>query len=289
LAVAARRSEAVAVLEAFSAGEMGAQCEMLTPAQALMRVPHLKRDALQAVLWSPHELRVESRLAIPKLADWLERSLGVTFRRETLVKDIEPDGVHTSSGLYRAKAVVVCPGDDFLSLYPERLNRYALTKCQLHMMRLTPFPGARLGAAVMSDFGLVRYLGYSELPEAGALKAVLEREEPEALAHGVHLIAVQSSDGSLVVGDSHHYGQTPPPFAAQAVDQLILDEFHRVLDLPQVEVSERWVGIYASAADRLMLVDAPADEVRTVIITSGTGASTSFAIGEEVIDDLFGT
>jgi FAD dependent oxidoreductase TIGR03364 len=289
LAIAVRRSEAVAVLEAFRAGEMGVGCEMLTPAQAVQRVPHLKQSALRAVLWSPHELRIETRLAIPQLADWLERSLGVTIRRQALVKAIEPDGVHTSSGRYRAKAVVVCPGDDFLSLYSERLAAYALTKCQLHMLRLAPVGGARLGAAVMSDLGLVRYLGYSELPQAAALKTVLAREESAALTHGVHLIAVQSADGSLVVGDSHQYGQTPPPFAAQAVDQLILDEFHRVFDLPQVEVSERWTGIYASAADRLMLVDAPQDNVRTVIITSGTGASTAFAIGEDVIDELFGT
>jgi hypothetical protein len=35
-----------------------------------------------------------------------------------------------------------------------------------------------------------------------------------------------------------------------------------------------------------MLVDRPAAGVRLVAITSGTGASTSFAIAEEVIDDL---
>jgi hypothetical protein len=36
------------------------------------------------------------------------------------------------------------------------------------------------------------------------------------------------------------------------------------------------------------LVDKPADALRIVIITSGTGASTSFAIAEEVIGDLYG-
>ena len=37
-----------------------------------------------------------------------------------------------------------------------------------------------------------------------------------------------------------------------------------------------------------MLVDKPADALRIVLITSGTGASTSFAIAEEVVADLFG-
>ena len=52
--------------------------------------------------------------------------------------------------------------------------------------------------------------------------------------------------------------------------------------LPDPVVSERWIGTYASAPDRLMLVDRPAADVRIVVITSGTGASTSFAIAEEV-------
>jgi glycine/D-amino acid oxidase-like deaminating enzyme len=146
----------------------------------------------------------------------------------------------------------------------------------------------RLASPVMSDLGLVRYLGYAELPEAAALKARLETEQAHWLRHGIHLIVVQSSDGSLVVGDSHHYGETVDPFAPDDVDDLILQEFDAVLALPGRRVTERWTGTYASASDRLMLVDRPSDNVRVVVITSGTGASTSFAIAEEVIADLFG-
>jgi hypothetical protein len=51
-------------------------------------------------------------------------------------------------------------------------------------------------------------------------------------------------------------------------------------------IRERWIGTYASASDRLMLIDRPSENVRLVMITSGTGASTSFAIAEEVIDEL---
>jgi glycine/D-amino acid oxidase-like deaminating enzyme len=154
------------------------------------------------------------------------------------------------------------------------------------MMRLAP-PGGSRGAAVMSDLGLVRYLGYAELPEAEALRAVLVAEQPEHLAHGIHLIVVQSGDGSLVVGDSHHYAATPDPFAPEDVDALILDEFRAVMAAGDIRVSERWTGTYASAPDRLALIERPSDAVRLVLITSGTGASTSFAIGEEVIADLY--
>jgi hypothetical protein len=38
----------------------------------------------------------------------------------------------------------------------------------------------------------------------------------------------------------------------------------------------------------MMFVDAPAARVRLALVTSGSGASSGFAIGEEVVADLFG-
>jgi FAD dependent oxidoreductase TIGR03364 len=289
LVVAARRPEAKRVLEAFCATEMGRDCAMLTPAQAIDRVPALRREAIEGALWSPHERRVESRQAIPLLARYLEEGLGVTFMRSTLVNAVETPRLSTTRGDVRADTVIVCPGHDLQTLFPGRLAPYGITHCKLHMMRVAPASRAPLGAAVMSDLGLVRYLGYAELPEAAALKARLQAEQADALAHGVHLIVVQSADGSLVVGDSHHYGETVDPFAPEEVDDIILREIDVVLDLPGRHVTERWTGTYASASDRLMLVDRPSPAERIVMITSGTGASTSFAIAEEVIGELFGS
>ncbi len=287
LAVAVRRPEAMDVLEAFRATEMGAECELLTADEAVRRFAMLADDGLRAVLWSPHELRVESRRAIPTLVRWLAEAHGVTFFYQTLAHALELPAIATTRGTLLAERCVVCPGDDFLGLFADRFATYGLTRCKLHMMRVAASAALpRFNAAVMSDLGLVRYLGYAELPEAIALKRRLEAEQPEHLANGVHLIAVQSEDGSLVVGDSHHYGATPDPFGPDSVDELILDELRTVVALREPAVSERWIGTYASAPDRLMLVDRPAHRVRLVAITSGTGASTSFAIAEEVIDDL---
>jgi FAD dependent oxidoreductase TIGR03364 len=289
LCVAARRPEARRVLEAFAATAMGRECRILEPAAATEKVPALRRSKLRGALWSPHELRVESRTAIPRLAAWLEAAHGVTFLRSALVREVRPPAVVTTRGTIHAECAVVCAGHDFLTLFPDRIAAYDLTTCKLHMLRVRPSPGLRLGAAVMSDLSLVRYLGYAELAEARALKDRLVAEQAAALEHGVHLIAVQSADGSLVVGDSHHYGETIDPFAPSHVDDLILDELDAVLDLGQRTVSERWTGTYASASDRGMLVDRPCDSVRIVIVTSGTGASTAFAIGEEVVGELLGS
>jgi glycine/D-amino acid oxidase-like deaminating enzyme len=157
------------------------------------------------------------------------------------------------------------------------------------MLKVMPGePMPRLDAAVMSDLSLARYLGYAALPEAEALARRLEREEAAKLAQGIHLIAVQGADGGLVVGDSHHHEPAPSPFAADHVDELVLDELDAVLDLGARRVVERWQGTYAHLPDRRCVIDAPEPASRLVVVTSGTGASTAFAIGEEVVDDLFG-
>ena len=280
-----RRAESVAVLEAFLATGMAAGCRMLSPAEARRRCPGLAAPQAAAILESTAELRVESREAIPRLANWLASTHGVTFMRSTQVSAIDPPRVHTSRGVVQARRVAVCPGDDFNGLYAERLAAYRLTRCKLQMLRLAD-PGFTLPAGLMSDLGLARYAGYAELPAAAALKKRLAIEQPGQLEHGVHLIVVQSADGTLVVGDSHHYAPTPDPFSRVEVDALILDEFRAALGLAPTPVIERWVGTYASASDRAVLIDAPEPAVRLAIVTCGAGASTGFAIGEELVEDL---
>ena len=113
----------------------------------------------------------------------------------------------------------------------------------------------------------------------------LQIEQKNELDHGVHLIVVQSADGSLVVGDSHHYGPTPDPFQPEEVDALIIREAQRVLDLPVPKITERWTGLYPSGPDDAFF-ETPMPGVRLVSVTSGTGASTGFGIAEEVLADM---
>lgn len=282
-----RRPESVAVLESFLKTEMGEGCEILSRAAARACCGEIVNQQVTAVLRSSVDLRVESREAIPKIAAWLAERRGVVFMRESVALSVEPPRIETSRGMLAAGAAVVCPGDDMVSLFPEQIAKYNVTRCKLQMLRLAN-PGFRLPGALMSDLGLVRYAGYSTLFEAGPLRVRLEREQGEHLRRGIHLIVVQSADGSLIVGDSHHYESAPDCFSEDRVDQLILDEFSAVTGRTPPAVRERWIGTYAAAAARPMFIDAPAPDVRLVMITSGSGASTGFAIGEEVIADLFG-
>jgi FAD dependent oxidoreductase TIGR03364 len=284
-ALLAHSDEGAAVLDAFARTEMGEGCDRLSAAATLQRLPMARADGLRGGLWSQHELRVEPREAIPRLAAWLETVHGVVFRRGVSVRAVEAPRVETTAGPILADRIVVCPGPDLKSLFPEIMARHRTTLCKLQMLRIAA-PGWRLPAAVMGDLSLGRYHGFADLPEAAPLKARLAKEVPETLANGIHLIVVQSADGSLVVGDSHHYDDAPDPFAPQAVEGLILRHLSELMDLPAPEVTERWIGIYPSGPAEAF-AEAPDAATRVVQVTSGTGMSTSFALAEEVVAGLF--
>jgi len=288
-AILARSDEALAVAGEFVAGEMGEGCRLLPPSALDDKMPRARRDGVRGLLWSPHELRIEPRTAVPALASWLETAHGVSFLRGAAVSEVAPPRIETSRGRVRADKVVVCPGPDLVTLFPETIAKYRPTLCKLHMLRLAPQgPGWTLGASVMTDLSLGRYLGFDGCPSVGALRARIAALEPDTLANGIHLIVVQSADGSLVVGDSHHYAPTPDPFAPDAVDQLILRHARETLDLADDRIVERWTGIYpASDNDIPAFFDAPLPDVRIAMVTSGAGMSTGFALAEEVIADLY--
>jgi FAD dependent oxidoreductase TIGR03364 len=225
---------------------------------------------------------VESRDALPRLARWLALEQGVSLFWNTPVIGIDLPHIHTSQGVLRASHCVVCPGHDLHTLYPQALAQAGIRLCSLQMLRVKPAQALQLPSAVMSDLSLVRYEGYAELPEAAPLRARLQTEQAAHLQHGVHLIAVQSADGSLVVGDSHVYGEAEAPFGRTELDELILGELNRVLRLPGAQVTERWTGTYASAQEPVFK-QRVAPGVALGLVTGGTGASISFAFAEELL------
>lgn len=283
--LAAQRPQAVAVLQAFMKTEMAEGNTLHAAHDVASLAPMLRPQSGGAAMYSPHELRVESRDAIPRLAAWLAERHGVRFLFGEAVLDVQAPRVRTARRQLQAERVVICAGAELNGVGAGALARYDLQLTRLQMLRVQPEPGFVLSAAVMGDLSLVRYGGYAALPEAAPLLAQLQREEAASLAAGIHLIVVQSADGSLVVGDSHHTFATPEPFASEAVDDLILRHLRETLALARCDVVERWTGVYPTGAAADCVVEAPDSATRVVVVTSGTGASTAFGIAEETFDE----
>ena len=290
--VVCERQEAVDVSLAYLKTHMGAECQYF-PRAAFSDLPSLGYDHLinlklknaLGLLYSPHEFRVESREAIPQLANFLQHEMDVDFYWETEVLAVEGATLHTGYRQLDGQKVVVCPGAELTGIAKPYVEKHDLQLCTLQMLRIKPQDGFILPGSVMTDNSLARYLGWSELPEATALKDRIALEMPEYLEEGIHLIVVQSADGTLVVGDSHRYGPVEDVFASQKIDQLIIQLVYQVLDISEHTVIERWTGVYPSSRAFDALIEKVSDQIRIAIVTSGTGASTAFGLAKENLDD----
>lgn len=281
LMVLARRPEGEQALQQLLAQPEGQGLSWLD-AQALReQAPHLALEGVLGALHSPGEFRIETRLALEQLRLYLH-ACGVRFQMGQAVQQVGRGVVHTAHGQHHAGHVLVCPGPDLRSLCPKVFERHRTRLSQLHMLRVRPPAGYVLPVAVMGELSLVRYRGYSDMPAAAALAQRLHAEQPAELAEGVHLIIVQSADGSLVVGDSRHNGHSMPPFASVQVGTLSLAEIQRLLCLPHFEVVTRWSGNYPSA-DNDAFFETAEPGVEVISVTSGTGMSTAFGLAEEWI------
>lgn len=272
-----------AVLQAFQATAGQAYDTTLLDAQALRALqaaPGL--DGLGA-LRSPHEIALESRRAIPAFAAWLAEQHGVQFHFGTLVRAIEHPKLHTSRGSFEADEVIICSGHEYQQLYPEAFAKRQLRRCSLQMIRLAA-PGLRLGPALLTGLSCLHYPSFTERAELraplDALSAHVQESTPGLLEHGIHLIVQQvGPSGDLIVGDSHHYGETPIPFQSEAVDELLLAQLRALLPTPMT-VLERWQGVYGSGAATYERFEAER-HTHCVVMGAGVGMSLGLALGEQ--------
>ncbi len=211
--VVARRPEALAVVDAFLATEMGERVNFCRRA-----ISEAAARACGGRSWARCGARTRSASSRRRpYPDWPLSSPSTKASNSGAKRRCCQSSrrrLETSRGPIEARAVIVCPGDDLATLFPDRIAAYGVERCKLHMLRLAD-PGFRLSAAVMADLSLARYAGFADLPEAAALKARVAAELPDTIGNGIHLIVVQSADGSLVVGDSHHYARDARPLCAR--------------------------------------------------------------------------
>lgn len=285
LLVVGQRQSAGHVLESFKASEMGEDCELLSASEVARRYPEVRAQGIWGGLYSPHELRVESRVAIQQITRWLKETYDVCFVFEQELLEISLPLLRTAKTEIFADRLILATGTELSGIALPYIQDLAVSLTQLQMLRIQPRVGFKLQAAVMSDLSLVRYAGYTGLGAHSALLREIQAEHRQSLEAGIHLIAVQSLDGSLVVGDSHHPAEITGPFAQESVDQLILSHLEETLNLDAYSVTERWTGRYpVMPGNQDALILTPTPDMRVVSIVSGTGASTAFGIAQEVMN-----
>ncbi|WP_162785419.1 FAD-dependent oxidoreductase [Polynucleobacter necessarius] len=164
--IVCQRPEAVEVAKAFLQTPMGVDCKYypLADYPTLEALGHFNIESLNlknslGLLYSPHEFRVESREAIPQLANYFENELGIDFYWETEVLSISGSAIHTSNNGLNAQRIVLCPGSQLTGVAKPFIEKYDLKLCTLQMLRVKVQDGFVLPGSIMTDNSLARYLG----------------------------------------------------------------------------------------------------------------------------------
>ena len=287
LHVAHRADEAEVLREFAEVGPTaGYQCEWLSAEETLRRSDAIQPAELAGSLWSETEMTVDPREVIRELPKYLHE-IGVALRYGSPVTRIELPLVEARSvdgsnkETWEVESAIVCGGDDFETLYPETFAASGLTRCKLQMMRTSPQPNRwHLGPSLAAGLTLRFYKAFSICSSLPALRARIAAEKPEFDRWAIHVLASQTADGAITLGDSHEYGLHVDIFNKTLLDELILREAAIFLRMPDWSIAERWYGVYALHPDRPFFDVEPAPGVRIVTAPGGSGMTLSFGLAE---------
>ena len=264
----------------------GLSLKLLTADETLKRSPAANPRGLLGSLWSDTECCVDPTSAIRALPDWLHREWGVQFHFQTAVSEAESGVLITSNGQrYTADRIIICSGDDLLTLFPEVYARQSIRACKLHMMRTVSQPTPwRLGPHLAGGLTLRHYPNFRSCPTLQTLIDRVARENPELDRYGIHVMASQNHLGQVVLGDSHEYNETIEPFDKSEIDQLILRELHKLMVLPSWDIDAHWHGVYAKFTQGISFEQIVAPGVHVCTGLGGNGMTLSFGIAERAWD-----
>ena len=285
----AYRDDELAVLREFAqaAPDHGIDCRLISADETRRRSTAANPKGLLGGLLSESELCVNPRDASAQIAAWLQRRWGVVFRFGTAVSAIHSEQVHLADGPpSRFDRVIVCGGAEVENLFPEVVRRSGIRLCKLQMLATDPQPGGwRLGPHLAGGLTLRHYASFETCPSLVGLRQRIATETPELDHFGIHVMASQTDDGRVILGDSHEYDEAIDPFDKAEIDRLILRELRKLIALPSWSIDQRWHGVYAKLPSRPILKAEPLPEVHVRTGTGGAGMTLSFGLAESDWDD----
>ena len=260
---------------------------LLSPEEVKMKSPVVNPNGLIGGMWSSTECIVNPREAVRTIPLWLQEKFGLEIRMGQLVKEISLPKIVTSKETWHVQKAIVCSGAEFQTLYPEIFEQHAVTKCKLQMMKATPTDKKfSIGSSLCAGLTLRHYQAFANCPSLKKVDERYDNQFKDYKTHGVHVLLSQNNYGELIIGDSHHYGETHEPFDREAINKIILDYLKTFL-VGEYQITERWQGIYPKLpSGKLNLVVKPEPNVTVVNGLGGAGMTLSFGLAEKVIEEI---
>mgnify|MGYP001039043211 CR=1 FL=1 len=263
---------------------------LLDPTDVRRRNPAVRGDHL-AGLHCARDAAVESRVALPALRAWLEKTGRYTFHpdREVVAVENLPGGgavaVDATGVDHPGDLVLFCPGAAYGGIVRDLVGDLPVRRVRLQMMQTAPL-GEALTTSI-ADGDSFRYYPAFQGSTLDALRAT--QPQPDvAERYRMQLLCVQRLHGGLTIGDTHAYDE---PFDFDLDDapyRHLTDVAEALLGRPVPPVVRRWSGVYAQTTAPED-PDSPVhrthrDDIWVITGPGGRGMTLGPAIGEATAD-----
>ena len=272
-------------------------CQWLSKAECLKRLAPLREDYCLAALYFPLELSIEPRTMIHRLLEYLKKKYPDTFTylpNTPVVACTSKNGLamaETSTGSYlQAEKIIICSGREFRFLYPELFRSSNLVVSKLQMMQTCPMPTIALPGNILTGLSIRRYESFQQCPSWASKDDSVYAQA--LLDYGIHILFKQAIDGSIIIGDSHEYAPAAEVDQLgfdtnQEINELILEEAKRILNLPNWNIQKYWNGYYAQVKGADLFHHHIDEHIQIVTGIGGKGMTSGIGLAGAIIQQTW--
>lgn len=266
-----------------------------TKSECLAHVPGLREEYVQGGLFFPEEVNLHPRVAIARIIQACIQKFELSyFPNTTIISVVENNNgvevVSAKGGRYRASLALVCSGADFETLFPEVYDKSDLQLVKIQMMATVPQSTLKLPGSILTGWSIRRYESFYDCP---SYKEIKSKEENSAYykQHGIHILFKQSPDGSVVIGDSHHYADITQRShigfdVENEINHFIVDAAKKIIDLEDYQIQRTWIGLYSQCKNRAIFNHKIGQSIHINTGIGGKGMTASFGYADAYIDDI---
>ncbi|MGH2664647.1 TIGR03364 family FAD-dependent oxidoreductase [Flavobacterium sp.] len=269
---------------------------LLSKGDCLKKYDGLRSDYCKAGLFFPDEITVEPRLMINKLQQLLIKNYGLDiFFNTTVLNTQEVNNrceVTTADGeIFTAGKIIICGGSEFKLLYPSVFENSDIVVTKLQMLQTKPQGIYTLPGSILTGLTIRRYESFEECP---SYKEIKEKEDSNSFEkkYGIHILFKQATDGSVILGDSHEYATAKEIDSLgfdlnMEIDEFMINEAKKIIDLPTYEINNRWSGIYSQCKNKDIFEHTVGTNIHIITGIGGKGMTGSAGYAKYSIDTIF--
>lgn len=272
------------------------ESSLLSKNECIKKFDGLRSEYCRGGLFFPQEISVDPAEMIIKLHHLLQERFDLKIVYNTTVIETNEDNSQciatTADGTeFTASKIIICGGHEFKTLYPSVFNESDLEVSKLQMLQTKPQGIYSLPSNILTGLSIRRYESFQECPSFLQIKSQEPTDSFEK-KYGVHILFKQALDGSIILGDSHEYASAKNSDDLghdlnMEIDEFMINEAKKIIDLPTYEIQRRWFGVYSQCKTKDIFEYNPSPNIYIVTGIGGKGMTGSGGFSKFNIEKIY--